>query len=194
VAALAAVPALLLWGAGVVLAADAVPTVEVTGTIVGTDGQPVEIELARLLEYETATSEPIVTPIIVAADGTFTVVLRAWGTPEEPARAVIEAYGVRAGPFTEGECQVWRTPFGTLELSIPGQVPAEPIEITVDRDVEDAICGGGLTATPPRTLTLPPTDLSPRGRHPSTSSAAMLAALFVGASAVALLGLRRRRR
>jgi len=74
--------------AGTVVAADAAPTVEVTGLVVDLEGQPVvDVESSRIVESETPESDPITTNFDVAADGTFTVALRAWGTPEVPARA-----------------------------------------------------------------------------------------------------------
>ena len=115
-------------------AADA-PTVEVTGVVLDTEGQPVAADTARVEEFETPDSQPIVTPIDVAADGTFTVALQEWGTPEEPALARFVVFGPQGEPviINEEGCTEMNTPFGTLEVAIPGVVPTEPIDIVLDQ-------------------------------------------------------------
>jgi hypothetical protein len=189
--------------AGGVVAAEDVTTVDVSGTIVGEDGLPIEITTARLYEFETEDSEPIVTDIEVAADGSFTVALRQWGTPEAPARATIWAYAVEEEPvFDEKGCWTISTPYGSIDLEIPGAVPTDPLLIIVDRFAEQGLCPP-VTATPaPETpdpvapgLTLPPTDAL---AQPTTPGSAMFAwvsvgALFVGSFlGLALLPNRRR--
>ena len=132
-----------------VLAADAVSTVDVSGVVLDTEGQPAEVETARVEELETPDSEPIVTPIDVAADGTFTVALQEWGTPEDPAVARFVVFGPRGEPVVVDEegCTETTTPFGTLEVAIPGVVPTEPLEIVLDQTLIDGLCPA-VTATP----------------------------------------------
>jgi hypothetical protein len=150
------------------LAADGVPTVDVSGSVVDTEGQAAVVESARVEERETPDSEPVVTPVDVAEDGTFTVALREWGTPEQPAVATFVVFGPRGEPVVVNEegCTEQTTPFGTLELQIPGQVPVEPVAIILDQVGIDGLCPA-VTATPDRgnqapaeqpTRTLPPTD------------------------------------
>ena len=182
-----------------VFAADAVPTVDVSGVVLDTEGQPAEVELARVEELETPDSGPIVTAIDVAADGTFTVALREWGTPEEPAIARFVVFGPRGEPVVINDegCIETTTPFGTLELQIPGQVPAEPIEIVLDQGAEDVLCPP-VTATPepeapaPRapSVTLPPTDAVGASRAQPGVAGAFAALLFLaGTAALALAAL-----
>jgi hypothetical protein len=158
---------LLLIVASVALAADAVPTVEVSGSVLDTDGQPAVVESARVEERETPDSEAVVTPIDVAEDGTFTVALREWGTPEAPAVATFFVFGPESEPVVVNEegCTETTTPFGTIDVAIPGQVPTEPIVVVLDRELENGLCPA-VTATPepeqhaPQeqpAVTLPPT-------------------------------------
>lgn len=170
VAGLSAVSGILL-ALGVsmtALAVDDVPTVDVSGSVFDTDGQPAVVESARVEERETPDSDPVVTSIAVAEDGTFTVALREWGTPEQPAIARFFAFGPRGEPVVINDegCTEQTTPFGTLEVEIPGQVPVEPIAIVLDQVAIDGLCPA-VTATPDRgnqapaeepTRTLPPTD------------------------------------
>ena len=79
---LVAVGWLLVAATGTAFAADAVPTVDVSGVVLDTEGQPAEVDSARVVEFETPDSEGITTIIDVADDGTFTVALRQWGTLE----------------------------------------------------------------------------------------------------------------
>jgi hypothetical protein len=126
------------------------------------------VESARVEELETPDSEPIVTAIAVAADGTFTVALREWGTPDAPALARFVVFGPRGEPVVINEegCTEQTTPWGTLELPIPGVVPTEPVEVVLDQVGIDGLCPA-VTATPDReapaprgpSVTLPPTDV-----------------------------------
>ena len=75
-----------------VLAADAVPTVDVSGVVLDTEGQPAEVESARVEELETPDSEPIVTAFDVAADGTFTVALQEWGTTRRSRQSHVSMF------------------------------------------------------------------------------------------------------
>jgi len=179
-------------------AADAVPTVEVSGVVLDTEGQPAEVESARVDEFETPESEAIRTTIDVAADGTFTVSLREWGTAEQPAIARFAVFGPRGEPVVINEegCTEQTTPFGTIDVPIPGSVPTEPIEITLDQSLVDGLCPPA-TATPdpnPKApdpepdaqapaVTLPPTDAQPGG--PALAGSVPAALLLAG---IALLG------
>ena len=171
-------------------AADAVPTVEVSGYVDG-EGQPVEVESAMLEEFETPDSEPIVTPIDVAEDGTFTVSLREWGSPEQPARARITAFAPPQTTEDEDGCVESIQLFGVYEIDIPGQVPTDPIVIVYNQAARSELCPP-VTATPEPepdedvqapAVTLPPTD-SEAG---SPAHAASVAAALVVAG-LALLG------
>ena len=181
-----------------VFAADAVPTVEVSGVVLDTEGQPAEVESARVDEFETPESEALRTTIDVAADGTFTVSLREWGTAEQPAIARFAVFGPRGEPVVINEegCTEQTTPFGTIDVAIPGAVPVEPITITLDQELIDGLCPPA-TATPEPdaevpdleapdveapTITLPPTD----AQAGSPALAASLAAALVFAG-IALL-------
>jgi hypothetical protein len=175
-------------------AADAVPTVEVSGIVLDTEGQPAEVESARVDEFETSESEGIRTTIDVAADGTFTVALREWGTPEQPAIARFEVFGPRGEPVVINEegCTEQTTPFGTVDVAIPGEVPAEPIEIVLDQTLIDGLCPP-VTATPDPepepdvqapSVTLPPTDA--QGASDPSLVGSLGSALLV--AGVALLG------
>ena len=112
---------LVLAATGTALAADAVPTVDVSGVVLDTEGQPAEVDSARVEELETPDSEPIVTTIDVAADGSFTVALREWGTPEQPALARFVVFGPRGEPVVINDegCTEQTTPWGTLEVADP---------------------------------------------------------------------------
>jgi hypothetical protein len=154
---------------GTVFAADAVPTVEVTGLIVDLDGQPVgDVESSRTVESETPESDPITTNFDVAADGTFTVALREWGTPEAPARARFIVYGPFSEPrvINDEGCTEMTQALGIIDLDIPGVVPTDLLVIEVDQTVVSGLCPPA-TATPEpvaqvpseaATITLPPTD------------------------------------
>jgi len=199
---LAAAGWLVVASAGVALAADA-PTVDVSGVVLDTEGQPAEVDSARVEELETPDSEPIVTAINVAADGTFTVALREWGTPDAPALARFVVFGPRGEPVVINEegCTEQTTPWGSLELPIPGVVPTEPVEVVLDQVGIDGLCPPA-TATPepeapaPRgpSNTLPPTDVG--GAWPAqTEVTGTFAGLFLlaGTAALALAAILRRR-
>ena len=184
-------------------AADAVPTVDVSGVVLDTEGQPAAVESARVEELETPDSEPIVTAIEVAADGTFMVALQEWGTPENPALARFVVYGPRGEPVVINDqgCTEQTTPFGTLEVPIPGAVPTEPLEIVLDQTVIDGLCPP-VTATPkpeapaPRapSVTLPPTDVGGTSGANSGLTGIYAGLLFLaGTTALALAALARRR-
>jgi len=200
---LAAASWLLVASAGVVAAADAVPTVDVSGVVLDTEGQPAEVESARVVEFETPDSAGVSTVIEVAEDGTFTVALRQWGTPEVPAVAEFFVSGPRGEPevINEEGCTVATTPSGTLELAIPGQVPVEPVEIVLDQELIDGLCPP-VTATPepeapaPRgpSITLPPTDAAGASHTTPGQTGAFAGLLFMaGTAALALAALVRRR-
>lgn len=189
------------WMAGLLLAvtatatafaADGVPTVDVSGYVDG-EGQPVEVESASLEEFETPESEPIVTPIDVAEDGTFTVSLREWGSPEVPALARITVFAPTSEPTEDEEgCFEYIQMFGVYEIDIPGQVPTEPIAIVYNQATRSVLCPP-VTATPEPepepdaqapSVTLPPTDVRAEASPALTGSVA--AALLV--AGLALLG------
>jgi hypothetical protein len=193
---------LVLTVASAALAADAVPTVQVSGSILDTEGQPAVVESARVEERERPDSEAIVTPIDVGEDGTFTVALREWGTPEQPALARFQVVGPMGEPIVINDegCTITKTPFGTLDLEIAGQVPTEPIVIVLDQFFEDGTCPP-VTATPqpeeqaPQeqpAVTLPPTDSS-GGASPALigSWAAVLVLSGIGLLGLATLLMRR---
>ena len=200
---LAAAGWLVVASAGVALAADAVPTVDVSGVVLDTEGQPAEVDSARVEELETPDSEPVVTAIDVAADGTFTVALREWGTPDAPALARFVVFGPRGEPVVINEegCTEQTTPWGTLELPIPGVVPTEPVEVVLDQVLIDGLCPA-VTATPepeapaPRgpSVTLPPTDAGGASRVvPALTGDVASVLVLAGIAAVALAALVRRR-
>jgi hypothetical protein len=175
-------------------AVDAVPTVEVSGTVLDTEGHPAEVESARVDEFETQESEAIRTTIDVAADGTFTVSLREWGTAEQPAIARFAVFGPRGEPVVINDegCTEQTTPFGTVDVEIPGEVPAERIEIVLDQTLIDGLCPA-VTATPdpePKpdaqapAVTLPPTDA--QAGATSALAGSVTAALLI--AGLALLG------
>ena len=195
--------ALALTVALTALAADAVPTVEVSGVVLDTEGQPAAVESARVVEFETPDSDGVTTVIDVAEDGTFTVALREWGTPEEPARAQFFVTGPRGEPviINEEGCTETTSPSGTLEVEVPGQLPTEPLEIVLDQTLVDGLCPPA-TATPepeapaPRgpSVTLPPTDVSTSAgglQSPATVIASGL--LLAGFAFLAFASLLRRR-
>ena len=186
-----------------VLAADAVTTVDVSGVVLDTEGQPAEVDLARVEELETPDSEPIVTPIDVAADGSFTVALREWGTPEQPAIAHFDVRGPQGEPVVVNEegCTETTTPFGTLDVEIPGVVPTEPVEVVLDQVLIDGLCPA-VTATPEReapaprgpSVTLPPTDAGGASRlAPGVTGAVASMLVLAGIAVLALAALVRRR-
>ena len=176
---------LAMTASATAFAADAVPTVEVTGFVDG-EGQPVEVESAKLEEFETPDSEAIVTPIDVAEDGTFTVSLREWGTPEQPARARITAFAPPESTEDEDGCVETIQLFGVYEINIPGQVPTDPIVLVYNQAARSVLCPP-VTATPEPepdedvqapTVTLPPTDAQ-RG-NPAIVGSAAAALVLVG--------------
>ena len=184
-------------------AADAVPTVEVSGVVLDTEGQPVEADTARVEEVETPDSEPIVTPIDVAADGTFTVALREWGTPEEPALARFVVFGPRGEPVVINDegCTEMNTPFGTLEVAIPGVVPTEPVEIVLDQTTEEGLARRQRRHLSPRRRRLGarrsrsrrPTPGAHLGAVPGVTGAFAGLLFLAGTAALALAALVRRR-
>ena len=185
---------LAMTAASTAFGADAVPTVEVSGVVLDTEGQPAEVESARVDEFETPDSDAIRTTVDVADDGTFTVALREWGTPEQPAIARFAVFGPRGEPVVINEegCTEQTTPFGTIDVEVPGAVPTEPITITLDQELIDGLCPPA-TATPEPApekpdveapaVTLPPTDAQPGS--PALAGSAAAALLFAG---IALLG------
>ena len=194
--------ALALTGGGAVLAAEAVPTVDVSGVVLDTEGQPAVVESARVDEFETPESEGVRTTIDVAADGTFTVPLREWGTAEQPAIARFAVFGPPGEPVVINDegCTETTTPFGTVDVAIPGEVPAEPIAIVLDQSVVDGLCPP-VTATPepkapePKapdpepnvqapSVTLPPTDAQ-AGMNSALAGSLAAAMVLTG---IALLG------
>ena len=174
--------------AGTAVAADAVPTVVVSGSVDG-EGQPVEVESAKLEEFETPDSEPVVTPIDVADDGTFTVALREWGTPEQPALARIAVYAPPTEPVENDDgCMESFQLFGVYELDIPGQVPTEPIVLVFNQATHSVACESDETAPPDvegPSATLPPTDA--RGGGVAEAAQARSAAIVMVAAGLALL-------
>jgi hypothetical protein len=189
---------LLALGASMTaIAAEDVPTVEVTGIMQAAEGGPAQVVSARVEEFETPESDPVVTPIEVAEDGTFTVTLREWGTPEVPAVAKFFAFGPDSDPVViddEG-CTQTTAPFGTLELAVPGQVPTEQIVLVLDQTAESVLCPPA-TATPEPdpddddvvvapTRTLPPTDAG-GGALPGSASVAAAALLLGGMACLAV--------
>jgi hypothetical protein len=196
-AAVAGALVLSLAGAAAVLAADDVPTEPVVGTVVGLDGAPADVVSARVEEYETPDADPVVSTFEVAADGTFTVALRVWGTAGQPGRAVFTVLGERSDPvFDENGCWTTTTQFGTLEIAIPGAVPSEPLEIVVDRAVEEGLCPAE-TATPAPSrpsVTLPPTDSVPGAMGAGANLSAGDALLVLGIWILGLGSLMRSRR
>lgn len=188
---------LAVAGTGTVLAADATPTVEAAGVVLDTGGNPGVVESARVDEFETPESEGVRTEIDVAADGTFSVSLREWGTPEQPAVARFAVFGVSGEPVVINDegCTETTTPFGTVDVPIPGEVPTEPITIVLDQSVVDGLCPP-VTATPePKApdpepdvlapaVTLPPTDAQ-AGSGPGLAGSVAAALLLAG---IALLG------
>lgn len=168
------------------MAADTVPTVVVLGSIVDTGGQPAVVARAHVAEYETPGSDPVLTDLNVAPDGTFAVELRAWGTPSQPARAVFTAFAVPSAPITDAKgCTTTTTAFGTLELDIPGDVLDRAIGIVLDQTAEQGLCPP-VAATPEPAITLPPTDAGPAA-VPAGAAWTLTEVLLV--AAIWLLGL-----
>jgi hypothetical protein len=193
---------LVLAAAGTAFAADAVPTVDVAGLVLDTEGQPAEVESARVEELETPGSEPIVTAIDVAADGSFTVALREWGTQEQPALARFVVFGPRGEPVVVNEegCTEATTPWGTLEVEIAGVVPTEPVEVVLDQVLLDGLCPAATATPEPEapapavTVTLPPTDAGGASLGQPGFSGAFAGMLFLaGIAALALAALVRGR-
>ena len=196
---------LALTVAVTVLAADAVPTVDVSGVVLDTEGQPAEVESARVVEFETPDSDGVTTVIDVAEDGTFTVALREWGTPEAPARAQFFVTGPRGEPviINEEGCTETTSPSGTLDVEIPGVVPTEPVEIVLDQIVVDGLCPPATATPEPEApaheapapaVTLPPTDVEGASRASSQVTGVFAAFLLLaGTTALALAALVRRR-
>ena len=188
---------LVLSATATAFAADGVPTVEVTGVVSDTEGQPAVVESARVDEFEAPESEGLRTEIDVAADGTFSVSLREWGTSEQPAIARFAVFGVPGEPVVINDegCTETTTPFGTVDVPIPGEVPTEPIMIVLDQSVVDGLCPP-VTATPEPeapdpepddrapTVTLPPTDAQ-AGAGPALAGSVAAALLLAG---IALVG------
>jgi hypothetical protein len=179
---------LVLTATATAFAADGVPTVEVSGLVDG-EGQPVEVESAQLEEFETPDSDPIVTPIDVADDGTFTVSLREWGSPEQPALARITVFAPPTETEDEEGCVESIQLFGVYEIDIPGVVPTDPIVLVYNQAARSVLCPP-VTATPEPepdvrapAVTLPPTDMQDRSPVPTASVGAAL--LLAG---TALLG------
>jgi hypothetical protein len=92
-------------------------------------------------------------------------------------------------------CTETTTPFGTIDVPIPGEVPTEPITIVLDQTVVDGLCPP-VTATPQPeapdpapddrapAVTLPPTDAQ-AGSGPALAGSVAAALLLAG---IALLG------
>jgi hypothetical protein len=171
--------------------------------VLDTEGQPAEVESARVVEFETPGSDGVTTVIDVAEDGTFTVALREWGTPEEPARAQFFVTGPRGEPviINEEGCTETTSPSGTLDVEIPGVVPTEPVEIVLDQVVVDGLCPPA-TVTPepeapaPRgpSVTLPPTDVGGASPAQTEQTGTFAGLLFMAGTAVlAVVAILRRR-
>jgi hypothetical protein len=185
---------LVLTATATAFAADGVPTVQISGVVLDTEGQPAVVESARVDEFETPESEGIRTTIDVAADGTFSVALREWGTAEQPAIARFAAFGPRGEPVVINDegCTETTTPFGTIDVAIPGEVPMEPITIVLDQSVVDGLCPP-VTATPDPTTPDPTTpDPEPNVQAPSvtlppTDAQAGATLAFAGSLAAAMV-------
>jgi hypothetical protein len=185
IGAAAATLILFAW-TGAVFAADDIPTVEVSGIVLDTEGQPAEVESAVLTQSETAGGEGTSTAFEVNPDGTFTVALLEWGTPEMPAQARLSAFGVSEVVIDDDGCTIASNHAGSVTLMIPGQVPTEPIVIVLDEFVSSAVCPGPVPPDEdPRApaVTLPPTDTQARG--PVLTASVGAALLLAG---IALLG------
>jgi hypothetical protein len=191
-----AASSLVLAMAGTAVAADAVPTVEVSGFVDG-EGQPVEVESAKLEEFETPDSEPLVTPIEVADDGTFTVALREWGTPEQPALARITVFAPPTEPVeNEDGCMESFQLFGVYELDIPGLVPTEQIVLVFNQATHSVACESDETAPPDAqapSVTLPPTD-GGQGAEPAQARSTAVVLLVCGIALLAAASIVGRRR
>jgi hypothetical protein len=188
---------LVLSATATAFAADGVPAVDVSGVVLDTEGQPAVVESARVDEFETPESEGVRTEIDVAADGTFSVSLREWGTPEQPAIARFAVFGVPGEPVVINDegCTETTTPFGTIDVPIPGEVPTEPITIVLDQTVVDGLCPP-VTATPQPeapdpapddrapAVTLPPTDAQ-AGSGPSLAGSVVAGLLLAGIALIA---------
>ena len=178
--------------------ADAVPTVDVSGIVVGIDGEPTVVEWAKVEEYESEDADAVVTEFDVADDGTFTVALREWGTAEAPARALLMAFGPAKEPVVDEQgCTTITQPFGVVELTITGDVPTEPIEIVMDQQVEEGLCPPATATPQPEapSITLPPTDAAAvTSSAPPRATIDALLLVSIGLLAVASLARQRARR
>jgi hypothetical protein len=185
---------LALTGSGAVLAAEAVPTVDVSGVVLDTEGQPAVVESARVDEFETPESEGVRTTLDVAADGTVTVPLRKWGTVEQPAIARFAVFGPPGEPVVINDegCTEMTTPFGTVDVAIPGEVPAEPIAIVLNQSVVDGLCPP-VTATPepkapePKAPDPEPNVQAPSVTLPPTDAQAGMNSALAGSLAAAMV-------
>ena len=195
IAAVMSATAIVLSIATGVIAAEAVPTVEVSGTVLGPEGTVVPVKVAQLTEYEFEGAEGVSTDISVAADGTFTVALRAWGTAEAPARARIFAEGQFGDEeIDEDGCVIVRWPVGTATIDVPGVVPVDPIVVVMDQENLIGACTATPTPAAPAApgITLPPTAAS---ASPTTPGAGMAwLGLVLLAFSTAAVALRRPRR
>jgi hypothetical protein len=150
--------ALIFAWTGVALGADAVSTVDVSGTVAGPDGGPIEVTEATLWEQETPDSESIKSDFDVADDGTFTVSLREWGTADQPALALIRIRGPETEETDVHGCIVIRWPIGAVEVEIPGEVPTDPLTVVLDEMESIGACTATPEPDPGALVTLPPTD------------------------------------
>jgi len=150
----------VLGWAGTVFGADDTPTVEVSGVVLDTEGQPAEVESAVVTQSETAGGQGTSTPFDVNPDGTFTVAILERGTPESPAHARLIAYGPSETIIDDKGCTSTTNSIGSVDLVIPGQVPTDPIVIALDGLVGSAVCPGNSLEEDPQapSVTLPPTD------------------------------------
>jgi hypothetical protein len=176
------------------LGADEAPTVEVTGFVVDLEGQPVvDVESSRIVESETPESDPITTNFDVADDGTFSVALREWGTPEVPARARFIVYGPFSEPrvINDEGCTEMTQALGIIDLDIPGAVPTDPLVIVLDQTVVSGLCPPATATPEPEaqvpdveapTITLPPTDA--QGAADPGLAGSLGSALLVGGVAL----------
>ena len=140
---------LALTAAVTVLAADGVPTVDVSGVVLDTEGQAAEVDSARVEELETPRQRTDRDPDRRRSRRDLHGGATGVGHARRAGARTLRDLRPRGEPVVINEegCTETTTPFGTLEVPIPGAVPTEPLEIVLDQTVIDGLCPA-VTATP----------------------------------------------
>jgi hypothetical protein len=167
----------------------------VEGIVLGPDGLPFAVRRALVTQFGPNGEGAEATRFEVADDGSFSVTLRPWGTPDAPSRVEFDILGLTSridiGDGCVAESAIVARDSFDLVLAT-GDAP-DPLLLEGAEQEVGEVCGE--TNVPPTTPTLPPTDgAAPLDRAPGSalgSVAAVIGGLLLVASGLAFAARRR---